>query len=271
MIALLKLELAKLRHARFFKVLLIIWLVSFVILPLGTQFGLLYLSTQVTAPDGFNFTAESIPLFDFVDVWQNLGSTYRYISIFLGILVVISITDEYRNKTIRQNILDGLSRKEYLISKITLAAWLSVVTSLALLVMGLIMGFIASPVKDIASILHNMPFVLGFTLHLFTFLLFCMTIATLIKRSGLSIGFILFWTFIFDFGFNVYFLFKGWDWARYLLPTEAAWRVVPNGFQRMLLVNIESELNPVSVLMCLVWSTLLIWAMWGLVSKRDLT
>ena len=271
MIGLLKLELAKLRPARYFKVLFILWLVGFLLIPIGTQSLLIFIASEVEAPENLRITSDIWPIFDFVDIWQNLGSVYRYLTIFLGIMIVISVTNEYQYKTIRQNVLDGLSKREYLTSKIAFAAWIALVAAGLVLILGLILGFIFSPVKDIGSILSHMGFVPAYALHVFHYLLFCMTLAFLIKRSGLTIALILFWTFIFDGSLNLWFLGEGWGWARYLLPTESAWRTIPSGLQRMAMMEVEDYVNWKSIGASLAWCGFFVWAMWKLLSKRDLT
>ena len=59
-----------------------------------------------------------VPLYHFPDIWQNLTYISTYFQPILAIIVIISLTNEFSFKTIRQNIIDGFDRKDFLVSKL---------------------------------------------------------------------------------------------------------------------------------------------------------
>jgi len=98
----------------------------------------------------------------------------------------------------RQNIIDGLSKWEFLFSKLSLILFLSFVATLFLFFQGLITGLIYSTVKYPNIIFSEMEFLASYFLEVITFLSFALFIGTLLKRAGFSIVLIFMYTLIFE-------------------------------------------------------------------------
>src|SRR3977135_3165680 len=117
MLHLLKIDLKKLTNYRTF------WVVCglyFFTLAFVTASGMEFLKWIASFIEGCGqkINIDRIPLYHFPDVWQNLVYISGLFKIVLAIMVVISITNEYQYRTIRQNIIDGLSRWQFLQSKL---------------------------------------------------------------------------------------------------------------------------------------------------------
>jgi len=54
----------------------------------------------------------NIPLYQFPDIWHNFTYVAAYLKFILAIYVIISITNEISYDTLRQNVMNGLSRKK---------------------------------------------------------------------------------------------------------------------------------------------------------------
>ena len=81
----------------------------------------LLLSWMASAGAEFEgISPDIIPFYNFPDVWQNLTYLASYLKFFLAFIVIISVTNEYSYRTIRQNIIDGMSPPEFLIAKQTM-------------------------------------------------------------------------------------------------------------------------------------------------------
>src|SRR5579872_5368963 len=144
MLHLLKIDLKKLTSYRTF------WVVCglyFTTLAAVTASGMEFLKwiAGKGAEFGANININRIPLYHFPDVWQNLVFVSGVFKIVLAIMVVISITNEYQYRTIRQNVIDGLSRWEFLQSKILTNMMLSLISVAMVFVVALITGMIYSP------------------------------------------------------------------------------------------------------------------------------
>ena len=116
MLHLLKIDLKKLTSYRTFWVICGLY---FFTLAMATASGMEFLKWLASFVEGFgqSININRIPLYHFPDVWQNLAWSSGLLKIMLGIMVLISITNEYSYRTVRQNIIDGLSRREFLLSK----------------------------------------------------------------------------------------------------------------------------------------------------------
>ena len=104
MLRLLQIEFFKLRYTRFFWVLAGLFLVFLIAVPIAAKALLDYLASKGEIMPGGFFTAEEFPLFDFVDLWQNMTWFYKLFTLFLGFIIVISMSNEYSFGTIKQNI-----------------------------------------------------------------------------------------------------------------------------------------------------------------------
>src|SRR5690606_20889818 len=84
----------------------------------------------MTLPSGplEDFIQTGFPIFDFVDIWQNMAWITFLFKYILAFMVIISICQEFSLRTVRQNMIDGLSRKEYIVSKVGLVAVLSLLS-----------------------------------------------------------------------------------------------------------------------------------------------
>lgn len=183
---LLKIDLKKLTSYRTF------WVVCglyFITLAFVTASGMEFLKLLARMIEGFgaSINIDRIPLYHFPDVWLNLIWFSGLLKVVLGIMVVISVTNEYSYRTVRQNIIDGLSRSEFLISKILTNALLSLMSVVMIFVIGLVTGLIYSPVVNFDVIVSDLEFFPAYFLEIFFFLSYALMLGVLIQRSGLTI------------------------------------------------------------------------------------
>ena len=192
MIRLLTLEWLKLRHYRPFWVLLVLYFVVLGLVSCSVMFFFEYITSQGAEFEGIKPTM--IPFYDFADIWQNLTYLATYFKIFLGFIVVMSITNEYDYKTVRQNIIDGLTKWEFISTKLLVILALSLATTLFMFLVGLVMGWIYSPVQGASVIFANAEFLLAYLLDVTAFLAFALLVGMLIKRTGFAIVLLAFYS-----------------------------------------------------------------------------
>jgi len=190
MLHLLKIDLKKMTSYRTF------WVVCglyFLTLGFGAASGMEFLKWVANLFDNFGqkLNITRIPLYHFPDVWMNLIWFGGLLKVVLSIMVVISITNEFTYRTLRQNIIDGLSRTEFLISKILTNVLLSLMSVAMIFLIGLVTGMIYSPSIEISKILTDLEFFLAYFLEIFFFLSYALMLGILIQRSGLTIIFLL--------------------------------------------------------------------------------
>ncbi len=139
-----------------------------------------------------------VAIYFFPWVWQNLAffATLRYVLIFPAIIIIIMITNEFTYKTIRQNIINGMSKTEFLASKLLLILVLSVVTTLLLAVGTFIIGLANTQITGWTMVFEKTQFILGFFLTILTFQIFAFFFGFLLRNTGLSIALFTLYTFI---------------------------------------------------------------------------
>ena len=111
MIRALKLEWLKIRNYRTFWVLVGMYSVALIIICFGGTFFLEYLKNQGADFDGIDPTI--LPIYDFPDIWQNITYLATFLKILLAFIVIISVNNDQSYNTLRQNIIDGISKREY--------------------------------------------------------------------------------------------------------------------------------------------------------------
>jgi ABC-type transport system involved in multi-copper enzyme maturation permease subunit len=185
MLHLLKIDLKKLTSYRTFWVIVGLY---FFTLGMATASGMEFLKWLANMIEGFgqSINIDRIPLYHFPDVWQNLAWSSGLLKIMLGIMVLISITNEYSYRTLRQNIIDGLSRSEFLLSKVMTNLVLSALSMVLVFLIALVTGLIYSP-QYTDYMFNGIEFYPAYFLEVFAFLSFALMLGIFVQRSGLSI------------------------------------------------------------------------------------
>jgi len=182
---LLRIEWIKLRHYRPFWILTGLYFLVLALVCSGVMLYLEYLESRGASFDGIS--PAMIPFYDFTDIWQNLTYLATFFKIFLGFIVVISICNEWSFRTIRQNIIDGLDKWEFLASKLLIMFAMALANTLFIIVLGLILGSIYSPVIGLDVMFQNFEFVGAYFLDVFAFLCVALFVGMLIKKTGFAI------------------------------------------------------------------------------------
>lgn len=186
MLHLLSIDLKKLTNYRTFWVVIIIYFSILVLVTTSGMAILTYLAAR-GAEFGADINVRRIPLYHFPDVWQNLIWISGFLKFALGFMVVISVTNEFAYRTIRQNIIDGLSRWEFLQSKILTNVVLAAATTIGLFIIALGAGLIMSPELRIGEIFDDIEFFPAYFLQVFGYLSFALMMSVLVNRAGLTI------------------------------------------------------------------------------------
>ncbi|MGD9327684.1 MAG: ABC transporter permease [Cyclobacteriaceae bacterium] len=128
-----------------------------------------------------------VPLLQFPDIWHNITYISGFFKILLGIYVVIAITNEFQYNTIRLNLINGLTRLEFTVSKLLLIFLISLVSLLVVFSAGLIIGINNTDTSAGSEMLDKSIFLLGYFLEILLYLNFALLIGTWLKRTGISI------------------------------------------------------------------------------------
>jgi hypothetical protein len=117
-------------------------------------------------------------------MWGFLTWTASWWNILLGVLVVVLVCNDISYKTQRQNVIDGMSRKEYILGKFYFLILLAFSVALYTFIIGAIFGSIMSNPADMFGGIEAVPIYFVQTLGYFAFAFFW---AVLIRKPAISI------------------------------------------------------------------------------------
>ncbi len=253
MLHLLKIDLKKLTSYRTFWVVCGLYFFTLAFVTASGMEVLKWLASK-GAEFGANININRIPLYHFPDVWQNLVFISGLFKIVLAILVVISITNEYQYRTIRQNIIDGMSRWEFLQSKILTNVLFSLMSVAMVFVIAVVTGMIYSPELILTDIFLDLEFFPAYFLEIFSFLSYALMLGILVQRSGLTIILLLLSNMIeFIVKINIP---DGVEWLKDFFPMQSITNLVAMPFARYALQQIQDYVAIGAVAIALVWAFL---------------
>jgi ABC-2 type transport system permease protein len=267
MLHLLKIDLKKLTSYRTF------WVVCglyFITLAFATASGWEFLKWLANTVAGFGqeINIIRIPLYHFPDVWLNLIWFSGWFKIVLAIMVVISVTNEFAYRTLRQNVIDGLSRAQFLFSKILTNLLLSIMSVAMIFVIGLVTGLIYSPSSAYSSMVTDLEFFVAYFLEIFFFLSYALMISVLVQRSGLTIILLLLSQMI-----EVIITANIDDYLPGLIPyfpMKSIWSLIECPYPRYLFREIKDYLEVRSVLVVTAWAVLFNYFSYLKLKKADI-
>ena len=265
-----QLEYFKFRHYKPFVIILGLYVFCFLLAGFSVKSLLDWFLDKWKDEEVFKrFLGMGIPVFDFVDIWQNLAwlaSVFKWIPAFV---VIISVTLEYSQKTIKQNIIDGLSKKEFLLSKLALVVIISALSTVLLFFLGFFLGLLYSPVKETRYIVENLEFVAAYGLEVFVFLCMAMFFAFWIQKSGVTIILFLLYTACIEPIFTAIMQYN-YKWQVWYFPVEAINRIVRVPFPKYALSFGHDRILLEDVMVSLGWAGIFIFLSYWLLTKRDL-
>jgi ABC-2 type transport system permease protein len=163
-------------------------------------------------------------LFRFPDVWPFMTWITEPYNILLALIVIMITTNEFSNHTFKTQVIFGLGRKELLSQKIILIFFLALLATLLIGITSILLGLIYSYKLTFGIAMENSWMLIMYFISSFTYMIFGLFIALIIKNTALSIlGFIGFRTFLEP----VLFLIFREHEIRWFFPMRANTRLTP--------------------------------------------
>jgi len=278
MLRLLSIELHKLKYNKSAKVISIVYfiLITFIALIASIEFKF----------GDFNFRIADQGIFNFPFIWHFNTWIASILKLFLAIVIVSMMANEYSNRTLKQNLIDGLSKKEFVISKFLTVVLFSFVSTLFVFVVSLILGLVFSDYNEIGIIFSDMEYLLAYFINLVGFFSFCLFIGILVKKSAFALGCLLIWSIIegIIYGFLKWEIFRDTnlvDNIMQLFPLASMSNLIKEPFSRLGAVqSAASQLGEafdkdysvqfITVLIVLIWTCLFLFGSYAILKKRDL-
>ncbi|MCF1192176.1 ABC transporter permease [Mangrovimonas sp. AS39] len=275
MLRLINLELQKLLLNRTSKILIFI---SFIL-----PFTVLILSSIKINFFGF-FTLElgELGIFNFPIIWHITTFFASYFKLFFAIVVVSMISNEYSNKTLKQNLIDGLSKKEFILSKFYTIVFFSLVATLLIGLATFFIGLYYSSYTEASIIFREMDFLLAYFMKLTGFFSLCLLLGMLLRKSAFALGF-LFILYIVEWliYWGVYEITEStnaaWQvWNR--LPLGSMYKLIDQPFQRIIMTKYPDKIDLTydyavhwhEILTVMAWTGIFVFLSFRLLKKRDL-
>jgi len=274
MLRLINLELQKLWLNKASKVLIFI---SFIL-----PFTVLILSSIKINFFGF-FTLElgELGIFNFPIIWHITTFFAAQFKFFFAIVVVSMIGNEYSNKTIKQNLIDGLSKKEFILSKFYTIVFFSLVATLLIGISSLLIGLYYSSYTEANIVVTGIEYLLAYFVKLVGFFSLCLLFGMLVKRSAFALAF-LFILFIVEW---IIFGLITWQFnadiaekIQNFFPLKSMHKLIDQPFQRVIMSKFPDKAELAydyavygyEIIIVLCWTALFVFLSYSLLKNRDL-
>jgi ABC-2 type transport system permease protein len=187
MFHLLKIEWLKVKNYRTFWILLALYILS-----MG---GFNYIIEQIynTKPRQADMLLQESP-YKFPELWQTLTYFSSFLTFIPGLLMILLITNEYSFKTHRQNVIDGMSRTQFVLVKMVVLVLLALLATLIVLITTLLFGAFNHTSPTTA----NAQFIIYFFIQALSYSFVALLLGLLFRRSGLAIGVYFLYVLVFD-------------------------------------------------------------------------
>lgn len=278
MLRLLDIELHKLKYSRSAKILTLTYfiLITFIALIASIEFNI----GQV------HFRVADQGIFNFPFIWHFNSYVAATLKLFLAIVIVSMMSNEYSNRTLKQNLIDGLSKKEFVLSKFITVFLFAFISTVFLFLVSLILGLSFSDFTEVSIVFSDMEYLLAYFIKLTGFFAFCMFLGILVKRSAFALGFLFIW-WIFEsitYGVLNWKLFRDSDIAENIMqffPLASMSNLVVEPFSRLNFIQtaanqMGSEFDKdygvhwYQLLIVIIWTIIFLYFSFRLLKKRDL-
>lgn len=275
---LIAIELQKIWKNRASKILTISYFVilSFIALIASIKFDI----------GNFKLHLAEMGIFNFPYIWHFNTYIAAILKFFLAIVIVSMMANEYSYGTLKQNLIDGMSKKEFIQSKFLTVVLFAAASTVFVFVMSLLLGLSFSSYTEIGIIFSDLQYLLAYFVKLVGFFSFCLFLGIFVKRSAFAIGFLFVWNILEGIakGVLTFKIFPKSETAGNIMqffPLESMSNLIVEPFTRLSAIkNIQTAIgdNDVkdysvhfsAILIVLTWTVIFMFLSYKLLKKRDL-
>jgi ABC-type transport system involved in multi-copper enzyme maturation permease subunit len=175
---LFRIELLKLIRNRQFLALAVLMLLGF------WSANYVVAKIYALAANSDNAPAQAIKTaFLFPSIWQTVAYISRFVLILPCMIIIMHTCAEYTYRTHRQNIIDGMSRAQYVSVKILLIVALALLSTLLVVVSALLVGSYENGFS-----MAKFQYIPYFFLQALTYIGLAFLLSLLMKKTALTIG-----------------------------------------------------------------------------------
>jgi ABC-type transport system involved in multi-copper enzyme maturation permease subunit len=234
----------------------------------------------------FKFHLAEMGIFNFPYIWHFNTYIAALLKLFLAIVIVSMMANEYSYGTLKQNLIDGMSKKEFIVSKFLTVVLFSFCSTVFVFIMTLILGYSFSSFTEFGIVFSDLGYILAFFVKLVGFFSFCLFLGILVKRSAFALGFLLVWGIVESIakGILAFQLFPEGPTADRIIqffPLESMSNLIVEPFSRLSIVksigtqigveNIKDySVHSSSIIIVLIWTLIFVNLSYKLLKNRDL-
>ena len=275
---LLSIELQKIWKNKASRVLTIAYFIilSFIALIASIKFDL--------GPIKFHLAEQGI--FNFPYIWHFNTYIAAILKLFLAIVIVSMMANEYSYGTLKQNLIDGMSKQEFIKSKFLTVVLFALASTVFVFIMSLILGLSFSSYTEFSIIFSDLDYLLAYFVKLIGFFSFCLFLGIFVKRSAFALGFLLVWNIIEGIasGLLHFEIFPNSTIAEKItqfFPLQAMSNLIVEPFTRLSIVKTigtqmgvenlkDYDVHFSNIIIVLAWTAIFVFLSYKILKKRDL-
>lgn len=119
-------------------------------------------------------------------VWYYVPWAASYFKLFPGLILIQAICMEFSNRTARQHIIDGMSRRQFVMSKLLTVFVVAGVITLAVTLIAAVVGLVGGSASNVTPGWYS-QFILLYFYELCCYLSFVMMLSFLFRRSLVAV------------------------------------------------------------------------------------
>mgnify|MGYP003336843779 CR=1 FL=1 len=227
-------------------------------------------------------------IFNFPYIWHFNTYIAAIFKLFLAVVIVSMMANEYSYKTLKQNLIDGLSKYELVKSKMLMIVALSLCSTFFVFLLSLVLGYGFSDYNEIRIVFSDLEYLVAYFVKLLGFFSFCLFLSILVKRSAFALGFLAVWQMLEGIAFGL----MKWKLSDYMpslsaeqvhafFPLNSMSTLIPEPFTRLSAVkNVMGQIGePIginhgvslsNIIIVILWTAIFLWGSYRILKRRDL-
>jgi len=152
------------------------------------HFLLFFLVVLIVSQLHISFPGFSIlKLYQFPNIWEFFPWVASWFNLFLAIVIILLVGNEFSNRTFRQNVIDGLSRNDLIRGKLILIFSIAVYTLLMVFIAVMLFGLINSDNYSMNAIFGKSYVLFVYFIQALGYMCLGLLIAIIFRNNALSI------------------------------------------------------------------------------------
>lgn len=234
----------------------------------------------------FKIHFAELGIFNFPYIWHFNTYIAAALKLFLAIVIVSMMANEYSYGTLKQNLIDGLSKEEFILSKFLTVVLFATVSTVFVFVMSLILGFSFSSYNEFGIVFSDLEYLVAYFVKLVGFFSFCLFLGIFVKRSAFALGFLMVWNILEGIakGILTFKIFPDSKIAAQIMqffPLESMSNLIIEPFSRLSVIKTigtqigvnntkDYSVHWGTILIVVLWTIIFVFMSLKLLKKRDL-